>query len=59
MAIITDNDIVTEDKHGMYGISYTEIIADLVGICQKQQQRINDLEQRLAHLEALHEGDGK
>ena len=58
-ALQDDNDIVTEDKHGMYGISYTEIIADLVGICQKQQQRINDLEQRLAHLEALHEGDGK
>ena len=58
-ALQDDNDIVTEDKHGMYGIGYTEIIADLVGICQKQQQRIDDLEKRLANIEALHEGDGK
>lgn len=58
-ALQDENDIVTEDKHGMLGLSYTEIIADLVGICQKQQQRINDLEQRLASIEALLEGDGK
>ena len=58
-ALQDENDIVTEDKHGMLGLSYTEIIADLVGICQKQQQRINDLEGRLASIEALLEGDGK
>lgn len=44
---------------GMYELKYDELTADLVGICQKQQQRINDLEQRLASIEALLEGDGK
>ena len=58
-ALQDENDIVTEDKHGMLGLSYTEIIADLVGICQKQQQRIDDLEERLKTIEALLEGDGK
>lgn len=58
-ALQDENDIVTEDKHGMLGLSYTEIIADLVGICQKQQQRIDDLEKRLKAIETLLEGDEK
>lgn len=51
--------IVNKNWEGYYEFKYDELTADLVGICQKQQQRINDLEKRLANLEALHEGDGK
>lgn len=51
--------IVNKNWQGFYEFKYDELTADLVGICQKQQQRINDLEQRLASIEALLEGDGK
>lgn len=51
--------IVNKNWEGYYEFKYDELTADLVGICQKQQQRINDLEKRLANIEALHEGDGK
>lgn len=43
----------------MYELRYDELTADLVGICQKQQQRIDELEQRLKTIESLLEGDGK
>ena len=51
--------IVNKNWEGYYEFKYDELTADLVGICQKQQQRIDDLEQRLASIEALLEGDGK
>ena len=51
--------IVNKNWQGFYEFKYDELTADLVGICQKQQQRIDDLEKRLANIEALHEGDGK
>lgn len=51
--------IVNKNWEGYYEFKYDELTADLVGICQKQQQRINDLEQRLASIEVLLEGDGK
>lgn len=58
-ALRDGSDIVTETPAGMLGIRYQELTADLVAVIQKQQQRINDLEQRLASIEALLEGDGK
>ena len=52
--------LVTKQKwDGMYELLYDELTADLVGICQSQERRINDLESRIARLEALLEGDGK
>ena len=51
--------IVNKNWQGFYEFKYDELTADLVGICQQQQKRINDLEQRLASIEALLEGDGK
>ena len=52
--------LVTKQKwDGMYELLYDELTADLVGICQSQERRINDLEVRIGRLEALLEGDGK
>ena len=56
---IADSGIVAEDADGMLGISYTDIIADLVSVVQKQREQINNLEARLARVEALLEGDWK
>lgn len=56
---IADSGIVAEDADGMLGISYTDIIADLVSVVQKQREQINNLEARLARVEALLEGDLK
>lgn len=56
---IADTGIVAEDADGMLGISYTDIIADLVSVVQKQREQINNLEARLARVEALLEGDWK
>ena len=58
-ALRDGSDIVTETPAGMLGIRYQELTADLVAVVQQQQQRINDLEKRLASIEALLEGDGK
>ena len=52
--------LVTEQKwDGMYELLYDELTADLVGICQKQQELIEDLEGRINQIEQMHEGDGK
>lgn len=56
---IADSGIVAEDADGMLGISYTDIIADLVSVVQKQRKQINNLEARLERVEALLEGDLK
>lgn len=56
---IADSGIVAEDADGMLGINYTDIIADLVSVVQKQREQINNLEARLARVEALLEGDWK
>ena len=56
---IADTGIVAEDADGMLGISYTDIIADLVSVVQKQREQINNLEARLSRVEALLEGDLK
>ena len=48
--------LVTQTLYdGMYELKYDELTADIVGICQEQQRRIEALEARLALLE----GDGK
>ena len=55
-----ERSLVQENTYnGMYELRYDELTADLVGICQKQQSRIDELEQRLAYVESLLEGDGK
>jgi hypothetical protein len=55
-----ERSLVQENTYnGMYELRYDELTADLVGICQKQQQRIDELEQRLKTIESLLEGDGK
>ena len=55
-----ERSLVQENNYnGMYELRYDELTADLVGICQKQQQRIDELEQRLKTIESLLEGDGK
>lgn len=51
--------IVFKQDDGYYSLRYDDLIADLIVVAQDQQQRINDLEQRLASIEALLEGDGK
>lgn len=51
--------IVFEQDDGYYSLRYDDLIGDLIAVAQEQQQRINDLEQRLASIEALLEGDGK
>lgn len=51
--------IEIQDWDGMYGIRYQELIADVVNVVQMQQARIDELENRLAYVESLLEGDGK
>ena len=54
-----DRSLVSENTYnGMYELKYDELTADLVGICQKQQQLIGDLDRRVSQLEAMHD-DGK
>lgn len=60
MQEIVSNDwgIVT-DREGGLTLNYTELLADAVSVIQQQQTKIDELETRLARLEALLEGDGK
>lgn len=60
MQEIVSNDwgIVT-DREGGLTLNYTELLADAVSVIQQQQKQINELETRLARLEALFEGDLK
>ena len=52
--------LVSENTYnGMYELKYDELTADLVGICQKQQELISDLERRVSQIETLHDGDGR
>lgn len=52
--------LVSENTYnGMYELKYDELTADLVGICQKQQELISDLERRVSQIENLHDGDGR
>lgn len=44
---------------GMYELLYDELTADLVGICQMHDKRIDELEGRINQIEQMHEGDGK
>ena len=45
-------EIVVEDKNGVLGIRYTELIPVLVKAFQEQQQVIDDLKARVEALEA-------
>lgn len=58
-ALKDDCAIVMEDEDGMLSVNYAEIVADLVGVVQKQQSQIKKLETRLKMVESLLEGDGK
>lgn len=60
MQEIVGNDwgIVT-DREGGLTLNYTELLADAVSVIQQQQKQIDELETRLARLEALFEGDLK
>lgn len=60
MQEIVGNDwgIVT-DREGGLTLNYTELLADAVSVIQQQQEKIDELEARLARLESLLEGDGK
>lgn len=44
---------------GMYELLYDELTADIVGICQMHDKRIDELEGRINQIEQMHEGDGK
>ena len=58
-ALQDECNIVITDPDGMLAVNYNEITADLVVVVQNQKKRIDDLEARLARLEAMLEGDGK
>ena len=51
--------IVNKNWEGYYEFKYDELTADLVGICQAHNKRIDELEGRINQIEQLHEGDGK
>lgn len=53
-------ELVSVDDNGMLSLNYTAIIPHLVHKVQQQQKQINDLETRIARLEALmKEGETK
>lgn len=56
--VLDDWGITTERDEGLT-LNYTELLADAVSVIQQQQTKIDELETRLARLEALLEGDGK
>lgn len=45
--IEADSSIVTKDQDGYYGIAYTELIADLISVCQTLFKRVEKLEEKL------------
>lgn len=51
--------IVNKNWEGYYEFKYDELTADLVGICQQQEQTIKELDQRVNALEEMHDGDGR
>lgn len=46
---IADWDVVGENDQGIKGLLYTDLIADMVAVIQKQEERITDLERRIAN----------